>query len=189
MQNNIQEVEQCLSKSMCLLSSSSVPGFACHKIFSPSLNGDEEDWIIKSVTDQKERGQGLNILDHEIKIQEHLKKKKEILKGMDVFIKKRVIFDSWSGSPELKICMWQWPCWKSLEVCRTSHDKETGIMHVCLFWSLSFLIKLPVFNLEGSTLMALSNPNHLPNALPLNTIVGFSFYLLNISQWGLSFNT
>lgn len=67
--------------------------------------------------------------------------------------------------------------------------QETGIMHVCLFWSLSFLIKPPVFNLEGSNLMALSSPNYLPNALPPNKIVGLSFYFLKISQWGFSFNT
>jgi hypothetical protein len=50
--------------------------------------------------------------------------------------------------------------------------QETGSLHVCVPYlvSLLFLIK-PWFNHGRPTLITLSNSNHFPEALPLNTLV------------------
>jgi hypothetical protein len=54
---------------------------------------------------------------------------------------------------------------------------------VCLI-SLPLLTKPPGFYHGSSTLMTLSNPNHLPKASLTNTIIRLSFCPLNASQKG-----
>jgi hypothetical protein len=66
---------------------------------------------------------------------------------------------------------------------RGEERRETDLL------SLSFLRMSPGFIHRGSTLMTLSNPNHLPKTPPLNTVIGLNFYPLNISQRGLDFYT
>lgn len=56
-------------------------------------------------------------------------------------------------------------------------DKEHA--HVCVSSSLSPCIKPPIVNRGDSTLIILFIPNHLPKALPLNTIGGLSVHPLN----------
>jgi hypothetical protein len=57
---------------------------------------------------------------------------------------------------------------------------------VYLLVTLPHLIKQLEFNPGGSNLMTLLNPNHLPKALPLNTMLKSNSHFLNISKWGLN---
>lgn len=56
-------------------------------------------------------------------------------------------------------------------------------------WSFPLLIKHLGFSHENPTLMTPSTPNHLPNAVPLNSIVELSFDPLNTFIMQLNLNT
>jgi hypothetical protein len=72
-----------------------------------------------------------------------------------------------------------------IQKCAVYHmaarDKESIYVCASLVVSLPLVIKPPGFNYEVSTLITLSNPNHLPDVLRLRTIVRLNVYPFNIS--------
>jgi hypothetical protein len=79
--------------------------------------------------------------------------------------------------------------WSTPEVTQGIPWQETG-SGVCVSFGLSpFSYKAIRTQSWSSTLMTLSNLNHLPKAWPLNTTAELSFFSVNNLQWGLNFNT